>query len=133
MPGIKAPGGLVTKGNALGFETIRPAGGANLSQFSSSLNNFLPAVMQGVAGNASGGNNIPPGLSGMLNSPFFQCEYGSHALLMILLHLCSHSTAVILPYHNHFNNLRNAQFALHFVPWFSFSSISHGTYYLFYS
>lgn len=75
MPGVKAPGGLVTKGSTLGFETIRPTGGANLSQTFSALSNLFPGVMQGVAGNASGGNNIPPGLSGMINSPFFQCEY----------------------------------------------------------
>ncbi|XP_034237026.1 protein strawberry notch isoform X2 [Thrips palmi] len=71
MPGIKAPGGLVTKGNTLGFETIRPAGAPNMSHINA-MSSIFPGVMQGVAGNASGGNNIPPGLSGMLNTPFFQ-------------------------------------------------------------
>lgn len=79
MPGVKGPGGLVTKSNPLGFETIRPVGGVSMPPYPNPLSNFLPGVVPGVAGNASGGAMIPPGL---LNTPFFQCEYGSLASVL---------------------------------------------------
>jgi len=97
MPGVKAPGGLVTKGNTLGFETIRPTGGANLSQFPSSFSNLFSGVMQGLPGNASG----------MLNNPFLQCEYGSHALAILF------SITLMYSLHNcHTNHLQHKKYPI---------------------
>lgn len=73
VPVGKPLGGLMNKGNPLGFETIRP-GGQNMGAFSNAA--YLSGMMPGMAGNASGNlagaNNIP---ANILNSPYFQCEY----------------------------------------------------------
>ncbi|XP_026279435.1 protein strawberry notch isoform X2 [Frankliniella occidentalis] len=71
VPGAKVPGGLITKGTSLGFETMR-SGGPNIPSFSPNvMNNFIPGMLSGVAGNASA--NLAAGnMSGMLNHPFLQ-------------------------------------------------------------
>lgn len=78
LPGGKAPGGLVTKGAPLGFETTRLGGGPNMPPFSNAnvMSNLHQSMMLGgnTSTNLGGSNSIPPGLN-MLNHPFLQCKY----------------------------------------------------------
>lgn len=64
--------GLINKAGTMGFDAIRP-GGPNMAQFPNA--SFLQGMIPGMPGNAAGnlaGGNIPPNLSGLLNTPFFQ-------------------------------------------------------------
>lgn len=74
MPGGNPPVGLINKSGTLGYETMRPGGGPNISPYGSAnvMNSLFSGGIPGMAGKAStnlaGGNSMPPGLSGMLNS-----------------------------------------------------------------
>ncbi|KAK3919054.1 Protein strawberry notch [Frankliniella fusca] len=70
VPGAKLPGGLITKGGPIGYDTLRP-GGPNMSAFPPNVvNNFLPGILSGMAGNPSA--NLAAGnMSGMHNHGFF--------------------------------------------------------------
>lgn len=73
--GGKAPGGLISKGTPLGYETALLGGGPAMPPYPNAMGNFHSSMMAGMPGNASsnlsGSNSISPGL-GVLNNPFLQ-------------------------------------------------------------